>query len=88
MAHLRPCSSLLFSNWCSAEALGIRCPSESQFLRNTVYSLDCVIEQSELTLKGGVTIFGQRADQVFNHCTQPPYNLNAICTVPPKFGAG
>jgi hypothetical protein len=47
-----------------------------------------VIEQSELTLKGGVTIFGQRAGQVFNHCTQPPCDLNAICTVPPKFGAG
>ena len=47
-----------------------------------------MIEQSELVLKRGVTIFGQGADQVFNHCTQPPYNLNAIRTVTPKFGAG
>jgi hypothetical protein len=42
-----------------------------------------VIEQSELGLKRGVTMFGQGVDQVSNHCTQPPYNLNAIRTVTP-----
>jgi hypothetical protein len=42
-----------------------------------------VIEQSELALKGGVPILGQGADQVFNHCSQPPHNLNAIRTVTP-----
>jgi hypothetical protein len=47
-----------------------------------------VIEQSELGLKGGVTILWQGADQGFNHCSQPPYNLNTIRTVTPKFGAG
>jgi hypothetical protein len=46
-----------------------------------------VIEQSQLGLKGGVTIFGQSADQGIKHCTQPPYNLNAFRTVTPKFRA-
>jgi hypothetical protein len=47
-----------------------------------------MIEQSELGLKRGMTIFGQGANQIFNHCAQPPYNLNAIGTVTSQFGTG
>ena len=42
-----------------------------------------MIEESQLGLKGGVTILGQGTDQIFNHCTQTPYNLNAVRAVAP-----
>ena len=42
-----------------------------------------MIEQSQLSLKGGVTILGQGADQVFNHCAQTPCNLNTVRAITP-----
>ena len=72
----------------ASQSLGIGNARKRQILGHGINAFDLAIEQHQLLTQGGMTMFGERFDQVLDHGTQASYDLQAVTPAPAYFGKG